>query len=79
MKDKVWQNRTLSFHSTYEAVNNVFLTFNVDYSDIAGFTPTDPKGPGEYRTNAQGYLDMYTPLFLQGKKFTVTFGVNIGL
>jgi hypothetical protein len=79
MKDEVWQNRTLSFHSTYEAVNNVFLTFNVDYSDITGYTPTDPKGPGEYRTNAQGYLDMYTPLFLQGKKFTVTFGVNVGL
>ena len=79
MKDKVWQNKTASLHATYEMVNNVFLLFDVDYSDITGYTPTDPKGPGEYRSNAQGYLDMYTPLFLQGKKFTVTFGVNVGL
>ena len=60
-------------------VNNVFVTFKADYSDIEGHDATGAKIAGEYRTNAQGYLDMYTPEFLQGKNFTATFGVRIGL
>jgi len=79
MKDKVWTNNTLSFNATYEVVNNVFVTFKADYSDIEGHDATGAKIAGEYRTNAQGYLDMYTPEFLQGKNFTATFGVRIGL
>ncbi|MBB3188034.1 hypothetical protein [Microbacter margulisiae] len=79
MKDKVWQNKTLSLSANYEIANNVLLTFEADYSNITGYTPTDPIGPGEYRTNAQGYLDMYTPLFLQGKKLTITFGLKVGI
>jgi hypothetical protein len=79
MKDKVWSNNTISFSSNYEVVNNVFLALEVDYSNIQGYTPTDAKMPGEYRTNAQGYLNLYTPQFLQGKKLTGTVSLKVGL
>ena len=79
MKDKVWTNRTLSLSGNYEIVNNIFLNFAVDYSDIEGHNATGEKTDGEYRTDAQGYLDMYTPVFLQGKKLTFTFGMKFGL
>jgi len=78
MKDKVWKNKTLSMTANYEIVNNIFANLGIDYSDISGYTPTDAIGPGEYRTNAQGYLNLYTPLLMQGKKLTVNVGLRIG-
>jgi hypothetical protein len=33
---------------------------------------------GEIRKTAQGYLDMFTPAYLQGKNTTITVGFSIG-
>lgn len=79
MQDKVWTNTTVSLSGNYEIVNNVFCTFGADWSNIQGHTATGNKAYGEYRTTPQGYLDLYTPEFLQGKKFTLTFGLRIGI
>ena len=79
MKDKVWTNQTFSFNANYEVVNNIFLEFIADVSNIQGHNATGAIAPGEYRTNAQGYLDMYTPSFLQGKNTTFTLGLKVGL
>ncbi|MBP1640932.1 MAG: hypothetical protein H6Q17_2515 [Bacteroidetes bacterium] len=79
MKDKVWTNNTIAFNANYEVANNVFVLLNVDSSNIKGHNATGAKSPDEYRTDAQGYLDMYTPQFLQGKKLTFTLGLRVGL
>jgi hypothetical protein len=79
MQNKVWSNNTLSFNANYEIVNNVFALLTVESSNIKGGNATGTKIPAEYRTTAQGYLDMYTPQFLQGKNITFTFGLKVGL
>ena len=79
MQDKVWSNNTIAFNANYEIVNNVFALLTVESSNIKGTNATGAKIPAEYRTDAQGYLDMYTPQFLQGKNLTFTFGLKVGL
>ncbi len=79
MQDKVWSNKTIAFNANYEIVNNVFALLTVESSNIKGGNATGAKIPAEYRTDAQGYLDMYTPQFLQGKNLTFTFGLKVGL
>ncbi|MDR1679456.1 MAG: hypothetical protein LBR81_06720 [Prevotellaceae bacterium] len=81
IKDKVWKNSTCEFKALYEITNNVYLGMNVTYSNIRGGKATGTAIPGEIRPengSAQGYLDLYTPKFLQGKNFTVGGMLNIG-
>ncbi|GAT61682.1 hypothetical protein [Paludibacter jiangxiensis] len=79
MKDQVWTNKTISFSANYEVINNLFLLFNIDSSNIEGHNATGAKTYGEYRSNASGYLSMYTPEYLQGKNLTFTLGLRVGL
>jgi len=80
MKDVVWTNQTFSFKALYEVINNIYVGMNVMYSDIQGHNAKSKKieGGGEVRENAQGYLDLFTPQFFQGKNLTLNMMLNIG-
>ncbi|GHT31252.1 hypothetical protein FACS189434_00680 [Bacteroidia bacterium] len=78
MKDVVWTNTTYSFKALYELINNMYLGMNITYSDIQGHDAKSAKIDGEVRKNAQGYLDLYTPKFFQGKNLTLNMMLSIG-
>ena len=73
-----WKNNTLAFNAQYEIVNNAYAILNVSYSDIRGYNLTTTPIAGEVRETAQGYLDLFTPAYLQGKNTTITFGLSFG-
>ena len=74
-----WTNQTLSLCAQYEVFNNAYATLNVSMSDIKGYdnTNTNPV-VGELVKTAQGYMDVFTPKYLQGKQTTITVGFSFG-
>lgn len=73
-----WSNKTIGFNAQYEVMNNAYAVINVAYSDIRGYNLTSAPIAGEVRETAQGYLDLFTPAYLQGKNTTVTVGFSFG-
>jgi hypothetical protein len=78
LKDITWTNQTLSFKAQYEIFNNVYAGLNIQYSNIRGHDVKSETIPGENRLDAQGYLDKFTPPFLQGKTLTCDMLLTIG-
>lgn len=78
LEDISWQNNVVAFKATYEIWNNAYAVLALEYNHAQGYELTDPVGPGENRLDAQGYLDLYTPVFYQGENLTVTAGFSIG-
>jgi hypothetical protein len=76
--DITWSNKTIGFNAQYEVFSNAYALINVMYSDIRGYDLTSTPIDGEIRKTAQGYLDMFTPAYLQGKNTTITVGFSIG-
>ena len=76
--DITWSNKTIGFNAQYEIFSNAYALINVTYSDIRGYNLTSRPINGEIRETAQGYLDMFTPGYLQGKNTTITVGFSIG-
>jgi hypothetical protein len=76
--DITWSNKTIGFNAQYEIFSNAYALINVTYSDIRGYDLTSRPINGEIRETAQGYLDMFTPGYLQGKNTTITVGFSIG-
>ncbi len=76
-----WTNSTLAFNARYEIFNNAYAVLNVMQSDIKGYDLTSTPIAGdesEVLHTAQGYLDLFTPKFLQGKNKTITVGLSFG-
>lgn len=73
-----WSNKTIGFNAQYEVFSNAYALINVMYSDIRGYDLDSTPIDGEVRKTAQGYLDMFTPAYLQGKNTTITVGFSIG-
>jgi hypothetical protein len=73
-----WSNNTVGLNARYEIVNNAYAVLNVSYSDIRGYNLSTTPIAGEVRETAQGYLDLFTPSYLQGKNTTVTAGFSFG-
>ena len=73
-----WSNQTIGFNAQYEVVNNVYAIVNVTYSDIRGYDITSTPIVGEVVKNAQGYLNLFTPAYLQGKNTTIMLGFSFG-
>lgn len=78
LNEITWTNRTIALKGQFELVNNVYALLNVEYSNIEGHDLTSTPIAGEVRKTAQGYLDLYTPAYLQGKNTTFTFGLSLG-
>lgn len=76
--DITWSNNSLAFNAQYEIINNAYAIINVVYSDIKGYNLTSTPIVGEVRKTAQGYLDLFTPAYLQGKNTTITVGFSFG-
>ena len=76
--DITWSNTSLAFDVHVEIINNVYAFANLAYSDIKGFDLTSTPITGEVRKTAQGYLDLFTPKYLQGKNTTLSFGMSFG-
>jgi hypothetical protein len=76
--DITWINKTVGFNAQYEVINNAYAILNIAYSDIKGYNITSTPIAGEVRETAQGYQDLFTPAYLQGKNTTVTVGFSFG-
>jgi len=76
--DITWSNKTVTFNAQYEVFSHAYAIVNVAYSNIQGYNLTSTPIVGEVRKTAQGYLDLFTPDFLQGKNTTVTIGFSLG-
>jgi hypothetical protein len=76
--DITWSNSSIAFNAQYEIINNAYAIINVTYSDIKGYDLTSAPIVGEVRETAQGYLDLFTPAYLQGKNMTFTVGFSFG-
>ncbi|MDD4969614.1 MAG: hypothetical protein PHT07_09315 [Paludibacter sp.] len=78
MGEITWSNKTVGFNAQYEVTNNAYAIINVAYSDIRGYDLSSTPIIGEVRETAQGYLNLFTPAYLQGKNTTVTVGFSFG-
>ncbi|NDP22487.1 MAG: hypothetical protein GZ091_15595 [Paludibacter sp.] len=76
--DITWHNQTVGFKAQYEVMNNAYAIINMDYSDIQGYDISSSDITVDVRKTAQGYLNLFTPTYLQGKKTTITVGFSIG-
>ena len=74
----IWSNKTFGFNAQYEIINNAYALLSIAYSDIRGYNLTSTPIAGEVRETAQGYLDLFTPVYLQGKNTTFTVGFSFG-
>jgi len=76
--DIIWSNKTLAFNAQYEVFNNAYAIINVSNSNVQGYNVTSTPIVGEVMKTAQGYLDLFTPAYLQGKNTTITVGFSFG-
>ncbi|MDD3322953.1 MAG: hypothetical protein PHS59_16060 [Paludibacter sp.] len=76
--DIIWSNQTVGFKAQYEVINNTYAILNIDYSDINGYDSNSTAITGEVIKDAQGYLNLFTPTYLQGKNTTITVGLSFG-
>ena len=81
-----WSNQTIGFNARYEIVNNAYAFITVENSNIRGYDLTGTSivladgslDKSENRQTEQGYLDLFTPKYLQGKHTTINFGFSFG-
>lgn len=78
LSEVIWKNQTVGLHATYEVINNGYVFFKAEKSNIEAFEPTQAATFGENRKTAAGTLDYYTPKFFQGDKLTLTAGFSFG-
>ncbi|HRZ97158.1 MAG TPA: hypothetical protein P5084_06350, partial [Paludibacter sp.] len=81
MGEVSWSNRSYAFDARYEIINNAYAVINVIHSDIKTYDLTTTPIAGdesEVLLDAQGYMNLFTPKFLQGKNTTITVGFSFG-
>lgn len=76
-----WKNASISFNAKYEVINNGYAIINVENSFIQGFdlksTPIT-NDQAEVLKDGQGYLDLFSSPYLQGKHTSLTIGFSFG-
>jgi len=78
LADITWSNNSIAFNAQYEIFNNAYAIVDLTYSDIKGYDLSSTPIAGEIRKTAQGYLDLFTPSYLQGKTTTISVGFSFG-
>ncbi len=78
LQDITWKNERIIGKATYELWNNAYAIASVEYNHAQGYNLTSTPITAEIRQDAQGYLDMYSPQFYQGRNLTYTIGFSIG-
>lgn len=90
--EKIWRNDEINFRAVYEVFNNCYAHVDFSYNNTRAYAPKSARVAGEDRGwNSDGtsqelsgdalvnyYLNKYTPVYLQGKNFTVTCGLSFG-
>lgn len=90
--EKIWRNDEINFRAVYEVFNNCYAHVDFSCNNTRAYAPKSARVAGEDRGwNADGtsqelsgdalvnyYLNKYTPVYLQGKNFTVTCGLSFG-
>jgi len=90
--EKIWRNSAVNFRAVYEVFNNCYAHVDLTYSNARAYVPTSERIPGEDRGWYEDgtsmelagdelknyYLNKYTPVYLQGSKFTFTCGLSFG-
>ena len=74
----IWKNETIGLHGTYEIINNGYVFFKAEKSNIEAFEPTKAITFGEKRMTTSQTLNYFTPLFFQGNKLTLSAGFSFG-
>jgi len=78
LSEITWRNHTVGINAQYEFINNAYAFLNVAFSNIKGYNLSSTPITGEVRETAQGYLNLYTPAYLQGKNTTFSAGFSFG-
>jgi len=90
--EKIWQNDEINFRAVYEVFNNCYAHVDFTYNNARAFAPTSTRAAGEDRGwNADGtskelsgaalenyYLNKYSPVYFQGRNFTINCGLSFG-
>lgn len=76
--ERVWRQHWAGLRVLYEVFNNCYAHIDVDFNTNKVTVPSSTPIEGEIRLTEQGYLDRYSPLFYQGKNWTVTCGLSFG-
>ena len=90
--ERIWQNDEVRFKAIYEIFQNCYAHVDLTYNNARSFSPSSARVLGEDRGwNADGtsqelsgealesyYLNKYSPVYMQGKNFTVTCGLSFG-
>jgi hypothetical protein len=90
--EKIWQNDEINFRAVYEVFNNCYAHVDFTYNNARAFAPTSARVAGEDRGwNADGsskelsgaalekyYLNKYSPVYFQGRNFTINCGLSFG-
>lgn len=74
----IWKNNTFGLHATYEVINNGYVFFKAEKSNIEAFEPTKAVTFGENRMTASKALNYFTSTFFQGDKLTISAGFSFG-
>ncbi len=76
--DVIWKNQTIGFKALYEVLQNTYVVFSFENSNIQGFDATSKKIDGEIRMTPDKVLEYYTPELYRGKNTTITLGLSFG-
>ncbi len=74
----IWKNQTIGLHGTFEVINNGYVFFKAENSNMEAFEPALPATFGEKRMTAAETLNYYSPRFFQGNKLTISAGFSFG-
>lgn len=90
--EKTWQNDQVGFKAVYEVFQNCYAHVDLIYNNIRGYAPSSDRKTGEDRGwNADGtsmnlsgdalatyYANKFSPVYMQGKTFSVICGLSFG-
>ncbi len=88
--ETTWKNDQVTFRTTYEIFQNCYAVFDMTWNNARSYTPASARVEGEDRGwNTDGtsknlagdelaayYLNMFTPVYYQGKNLTFTMGLS---
>ena len=88
--ETTWKNDQVTFRTTYEIFQNCYAVFDMTWNNARSYAPASARVEGEDRGwNTDGtsknlagdelaayYLNMFTPVYYQGKNLTFTMGLS---
>ena len=74
----IFRNSVIALDGIYEVHPNMYLRINLTYNNARGYDNTTASIKSEVTGTAQDYLNMYAPVYWQGKNFTAMAGFSFG-